>query len=165
MDRLGSLQLSLQYDKTARRDGAMRFHDMGVAGGREDRRAAVFGSAGTARGEGGRDCSIISVACTGLIDGRWIRETHSRCHGIPFRDLEERTLIGGSFTHIGVAIGAEHVHGAGLLVRVGALARHQHDAGLHLVADMQGHANLCTVIPYPNPTPPTKAPPAAVPRL
>src|SRR5438046_2952204 len=52
----------------------------------------------------------------------------------PGGHVEVGALVGRALAHIGVAVGAEHVDGAGDGLLVGTLAGHQRHARLHLIA-------------------------------
>src|SRR5258705_11830687 len=64
----------------------------------------------------------------------------------PRRDVEERALIGGALAEISIAVGAQHVDGAGEGFLVRPLPRHQHHAGQHLVADLENETHSAAVI-------------------
>ena len=68
----------------------------------------------------------------------------------PRRHVEKGALVGRALAHVGVAVGAEHVDGAGHGLVVGALAGHQRDAGLHLVADPQHQADGAAIVEKPH---------------
>jgi len=97
-----------------------------------------------------RDSSNESTAgpfsrCLGAAKKRWKRPKRLSRAG-PRADIEIGALVGGTLADVGVAVGAEHVDRAGDGLARGPLAGHQHDAGLHFVADPQHQPDLAALV-------------------
>src|SRR5207248_6392628 len=104
----------------------------GVPASRTDRPSMPIPSAFTPSTRGGR-----LWTGAGRWDVGWIGLPRAR----PRPDVEIGALVGRPFAHVGVAVGAEHVDRAGDGLAAWPLTGHQHDAGLHLVADTQDKAD------------------------
>src|SRR5258705_7067642 len=102
--------------------------------------------------------------CCLAFEGRYTGEAlfGGRLNLAPWPGMEPGALVGRAFAHVGVAVGAQHVDGARDRLAGRALAGHQDDARLDVLAHLQHQADRAAVVEQPHLVALLEAAPAGV---